>query len=105
GGSHLENLVLSDLVAWRELVSPRPNILFWRTVNGEEVDFVIERGSRLLPIEVKASTRPTHGDIRHLTTFREQYGRAVRGGILLHAGSETFWLAKEILATPWWRVI
>lgn len=104
-GAHLENLVLSDLLAWRELVSPRPSILFWRTVNGEEVDFVIERGRQLLPIEVKATARPSHGDIRHLLTFRGQYGRAVAGGLLLHAGKDTFWLDKGVLATPWWRVL
>lgn len=104
-GAHLENLVLSDLVAWRELASPRPEILYWRTVNQEEVDFVIEAGRTLLPIEVKATPHPTHRDARHLLTFRAEYGKAVRGGLVLHTGDETFWLADGILATPWWRVL
>jgi uncharacterized protein len=104
-GAHLENLVLSDLLAWRELLTPRPEIRYWRTQTQEEVDFVIEAGRTLLPIEVKATTRPSYRDIRHLLTFREEYGDAVRGGLLLHAEAETFWLAEGILATPWWRVI
>ena len=104
-GAHLENLVLTDLVAWRELVTPRPEILFWRTANGEEVDFVIEAGSRVLPIEVKATERPGYGDARHLRTFRNEYGDAVHGGLLLHCGEETFWLSEGILAAPWWRVM
>jgi predicted AAA+ superfamily ATPase len=105
GGAHLENLVLCDLVAWRELVTPRPEVLYWRTHNQEEVDFVIEAGSTLLPIEVKATARPSYADARHLLTFASEYGTAVSGGLLLHAGEETFWVAKQILAAPWWRVL
>lgn len=104
-GAHLENLVLADLNAWRELVTPRPEILFWRTHNQEEVDFVVESGSRLLPVEVKATTRPSYRDVKHLLTFRSEYDDAVAGGLLLHAGDETFWVTDGILATPWWRVI
>jgi len=104
-GAHLENLVLCDLVSWRELVSPRPAIFYWRTVNGEEVDFVIEQGRALIPVEVKATGRPSHQDARHLLTFMAEYGSAVRGGLLLHDGDEVFWLARGVLAAPWWAVI
>jgi predicted AAA+ superfamily ATPase len=104
-GAHLENLVLADLIAWRELVTPRPEVHYWRTVNQEEVDFVIEAGRTLLPVEVKASARPSHRDARHLLTFRDEYGKAVVGGLVLHAGDETFWLAERVLAAPWWRVV
>jgi uncharacterized protein len=104
-GAHLENVVLSDLVVWRELVTPRPEILYWRTVNQEEVDFVIESRDRLFPIEVKATARPSHRDARHLITFRREYGDAVRGALLLHTGSDTMWLDDGVLAAPWWRVV
>jgi hypothetical protein len=104
-GAHLENLVLCDLIAWRELATRRPEILYWRTVNQEEVDFVIEVDSSLLAIEVKATTRPRYEDARHLKTFRSEYGDAVKGALLLHCGNETFWLAEGVLAIPWWRVI
>ena len=59
----LGTLVLGDLIAWRELDIPRPEILYGRTFNQEEVDFVIERRGRSLPIEVKATSRPSWGVI------------------------------------------
>lgn len=99
------DLVLSDLVAWRELVAPRPDVLHWRTHNQEEVDFVTESTGRLLPIEVKATARPAYADVRHLLTFRSEYAREVHGGLLLHGGTETFWLSEGILAAPWWKVL
>ena len=105
-GAHLENLVLSDLLAWRDSsILNRPEIFYWRTAAGEEVDLVVERGRDLLGIEVKATTRPRVADARHLLTFREEYGERVQGGLLIHGGDKVEWLAPRILAAPWWRVI
>lgn len=104
-GAHLENYVLTDLLAWRETETPRPEITYWRTTAGAEVDFVIERQRKLLAIEVKASGAPTPRDAAHLSTFQSEYGPAVRGGLILHGGDEIYWLGEKILAVPWWRVM
>ena len=104
-GVHLENLVLSDLLAWRDARLETTEIFFWRTSTGEEVDFVIETGNRLLPIEVKVTTRPRLRDVRHLRTFRKEYGEKSRYALLLHGGDTTEWLTSDVLAVPWWRVL
>lgn len=104
-GAHLENLVLTDLVAWRDAQVDPPQILYWRTRAGAEVDFVIEHASGLLPIEVKSTHRPRTIDAQGLLAFREEYGDRVRGALLLHGGDQTFWLSKDVLATPWWTVL
>lgn len=105
GGAHLENLVLGDLLAWRDARLERVEIGYWRTTIGEEVDFVVEAGGRLLPIEVKATARPRLADCAHLRTFRAEYGRKARAGLLLHAGEALEWLAPDVLAAPWWSVL
>jgi len=33
-GPHLENLVLMDLLAWRDVQARRPEVLYWRTASG-----------------------------------------------------------------------
>lgn len=104
-GPHLENLVLSDLLAWREGSASRAEIAYWRTASGEEVDFVIDTGAALVPIEIKATTRPRVSDARHIQSFRAEYGRRARAGLVLHAGTALEWLAPGVLAAPWWRVI
>ena len=104
-GAHLENLVLHDLLAWRDSRPKRAEILHWRTTVGEEVDFVVETDDRLLPIEVKATARPRLGDARHLRAFRAEYGDAVRTGLLLHSGESLEWLAPGVLAVPWWKLL
>jgi len=104
-GAHLENLVLADLLVWRDAQVPRPEVLYWRTSSGEEVDFVIEWQGRLLPVEVKATAQPRLADARGLLTFLEEYPDLARAALLLHDGTETAWIAKGVLAAPWWRVI
>ncbi|MCO5121355.1 MAG: ATP-binding protein [Burkholderiaceae bacterium] len=105
GGAHLENLVLHDLLAWRDVRLDHAELGYWRTTTGEEVDFVIEAADRLLPIEIKATSRPRLGDAAHLRSFRTEYGKQARAGLLLHTGSTIEWLAPDVLAAPWWRAL
>lgn len=104
-GVHLENLVLQDLLAWRDARLEHAEICYWRTATGEEVDLVIETGDQLLPIEIKSSARPKLADAVHLRSFGREYGRQARPGLLLHTGSRLEWLAPDVLAAPWWRVL
>src|SRR6266705_1373062 len=103
-GAHLENLVLHDLLCWRDARVERSEILYWRTAAGEEVDFVVEAGRHLVPIEVKTTSRPRLRDAGPLRAFRAEYGKAARAGLLLHTGATPEWLAPDLLAVPWWRV-
>jgi predicted AAA+ superfamily ATPase len=103
-GAHLENLVVNELLAWRDSQIRPPEILYWRTTKGAEVDFVIEWQAQLLAIEVKAARKVGHRDTRHLRAFLQEYEDIARGGIVLHAGDELSWLARDVLAVPWWMV-
>ena len=105
GGAHLENLVLGDLLAWRDARGRRADVLYWRTAAGEEVDFVIEAEGKVVPIEVKATARPRVSDARHLSSFRQEYRGRSRAALLLHTGDRVEWLAPGVLAAPWWKVL
>lgn len=99
-GPLLESLVLSDLLAWRVSAAPGAEILYWRSVSGDEVDFVIERGAKVIPLEVKATGRPRQDDIKGLRVFLEEYGKAAPHGVLLHTGRKAERLAERIWAIP-----
>ena len=104
-GVHMENLVLTDLLAWRDLQARSPEILYWRTATGIEVDFVIETPGRLLPIEIKGSARVTPADAKGLEAFLDEYPDLADGALLLHGGDQTFPLTRRVLAVPWWKVL
>jgi predicted AAA+ superfamily ATPase len=103
-GEHLENLVLQDLLAWKGSVEPRAEVLYWRTAEGEEVDFVVETPRRCVPIEIKASTKPHPADAKGLESFLDEYRDRSDGGLLIYAGSEVYPLTDRVLAVPWWKV-
>ena len=103
-GPHLENLVLNDLIAWRDVEPTRPEVLYWRTTSGQEVDFVIETSRKLLPIEVKTSTRATTADIKGLEAFLDEYPDLAPAGLLLYNGQEIMPLSRRVLAAPWWTL-
>ena len=49
-----------------------PPLWYWRTHDGNEVDFVIEKGATLIALEAKLKERPTPNDLkgfRHLQTY------------------------------------
>ncbi len=109
-GAHLENLVLCDILAWRDARTAQADIFYWRTRTGEEVDLVIEAGEQLLPIEVKATSLPRISDTYHLRAFRAEYNNSkydnqTTPGLLLHTGTTVEWVAPDVLAAPWWKVI
>lgn len=104
-GSHLENLVLHDLLVWRDARATRADLHHWRTADGLEVDLVVETHDALLPIEVKSTERPRVADAKGLRAFRAAHADRARAGLLLHAGDHVEWLTADVLAVPWWRVL
>ena len=103
--STLIRTIVGDLFAWREIRTHRPNILFWRTSKGAEVDFVIVTPRALIPVEVKSRQQLRVADARHLAIFMRDYGDAVSAGVIIHGGRDTYWLTERVLAVPWNRAI
>lgn len=104
-GALLENLVLTGLLAWRQTVHPRPEVLYFRTAGGAEVDFVIETRSRLLPIEVKAARNLQLRDLRHLELFLDDYRAKAPWGLVLYGGDQPRRLTRRIVAVPVDRMV
>ena len=102
-GFHLENLIANDLMVWRD-AAPGRTVHHWRTQSGQEVDFIVEQGRRLLPVELKTANTVRDSDARHLRTFLQNHDAGVRG-ILLSADSEIRELRDGVIAAPWWAVL
>lgn len=102
-GFHLETLVASDLCVWRD-GAPGRGLYHWRLASGQEVDFVLEEGGRLLPVEVKVSASVNPGYARHLRKFCELHTNAPRA-LLLSSDPTVRTLGPGVIAAPWWAVL
>lgn len=103
-GALLETAVFHQLRVWCQLQTPSPQLSFWRTTTDQEVDFVIEKGRRLLALEVKATTSPGWSHAESIRAFLNEYPEAV-GGLVVHLGGETLQLDEKIYAVPFERLV
>ena len=70
-GQLFESFVYQSLVVYAEVNDAK--LYHFRTSRGDrEVDFIIEKGNKLLLVEVKAKSMIENEDVKHLNWFEEQ---------------------------------
>lgn len=79
-GDHCIRLAYS-MARQKQLFEYKRHVMFWRSKEDREVDFVIANNPRVIPIEVKFQERVTREDLYPLADFRKV--SATRGGIVL----------------------
>ena len=97
-GHLLENFVATELIKLASLY--RWELLYFRTLKGQEVDFVIEKGNDLIGIEVKNSTTASSRFIKGLQELRAISGKRFKRGIVLYLGKDIESLGDDCWAIP-----
>jgi len=100
GGAIMETAVLSEIVKTLTHRGIDPQVYFWRTVAGTEVDIVVETGGKLVPIEVKLSATPRPAMASAVKTFRKDLGDKAMPGYVVHPGDVTLPLGTGVTALP-----
>jgi len=103
-GALAETYILQHMLAFSGVLPGTPRVHYWRTTSGREVDFVIEAGDRLLPVELKLSRTVGRNAQRGLRAFLEIYPDRAPFGVVLYGGGEALRLARNIVAIPWWAL-
>ena len=74
-GALVENFVFQEM---KKQISFNANIKFWRTQNGAEVDFILTKAEKFIPIEVKSSiiNHPQTGKafLNFIKKYQPKYG-------------------------------
>lgn len=85
-GALFENWVISELLKQRYNQGLPANLYFWRNNTGEEVDVVVERGERLLPIEIKSGQTFNADFLSGLSKWVRYAGDAALPAHLVYGG-------------------
>lgn len=99
-GAYFETLIYHHLRILARLMTPSGRLHFWRTLDGNEVDFVLEYGRRLLAIEVKLSDNLGYRDTAGLRLFLEKHPKS-SGALVVYGGREIKRMDEKIVAIPW----
>ena len=100
GGAIMETAVLSEIIRTLTHRGTNPQVYFWRTAAGTEVDFVVETSSGLIPIEVKLSATPRLAMATAIKTFQGDIGSNAMPGYVVHPGDMQLPLGDGVAALP-----
>lgn len=98
-GHSFEGLVIEELATLATNRLVRPELFFWRTQAGAEVDLLIRNGRELLPIEVKLGAAIDHRSVAGLRQCMKDLG--LKRGWVITNGNERRKLSNEIEVLPW----
>ncbi len=100
GGAIMETAVLSEIVKAFVHRGIDPQVYFWRTIAGTEVDIVVDTGGKLVPIEVQLSATPRPAMASGIITFQKDLGDKSMPGYVVHPGDVRLPLGSGVTALP-----
>lgn len=87
-GPIFESFVMSELAKYIANRGKRAQLHFWRDVQGNEVDAMVERADTLLPIEIKSGLTIDNSFFDGLRYWNTLKGHETERGFLVYGGTE-----------------
>ncbi len=100
-GQLFEHWVACELMARIGYLGPGWRLGYWRTVDGAEIDFILETPREVIPIEVKYTASPRPTDAREVERFVQRHPKQSRRGLLVCRARRPEQLTEHVRAIPW----
>ena len=102
-GSVFESFVLSELYKNYIHRGEQPGLYFWRDAGGHEIDFLIDMGSYLLPVEAKSAQTVAEDFFDEIAYWRNLSGHPTDPAALVYGGERPL-RRREISVHPWFAL-
>lgn len=102
-GASFEGMVIEQLAAIAQQRLIRPELYYWRTQAGAEVDLLIVEGGKILPVEIKLGTAVDPRSVMGLRRCMEDLG--LKRGWVVSSGPERRKLSPGIEIIPWRHIL
>ena len=99
-GNLFETFIISELVKSKLNRGEKPSFFFWRDSNGNEVDLIIEQGTKLMPVETKSGRTLTRESFSGLEKWLALAGKQAAAPTLIYGGDDSY-RQKEIKVVGW----
>ena len=88
-GAVFEGYIISERIKYFVAQAKTPNVYFWSSHKGFEVDLLIEKSEQIHAIEIKSSATYSHGFIKQLTKWQAlNPEQNINQNYLVYAGSK-----------------
>ena len=88
GGAAFETHIFGNILRYFRHRARDVDISFWRTRDGQEIDFLLVRGRQLVAIEVRSSRSIRAEDLKGLRAGQELLGDGLGLSVLLYGGDQ-----------------
>jgi uncharacterized protein len=101
-GASYETWIFSELIKWKQLQPVEPDLFFYRTAGGLEIDFLLCGKGAILPLEVKASEKVSYADGGSIEKFIAEHKETSPLGIIAYRGKVLQQIRTNVWAVPDW---
>jgi len=102
-GLVFENFLVKSFEAYNENLVRSCSLSFWRDYQGHEIDLVLARGEKLIPIEFTLADKVNSGKRSNFEYFFQNYPKAKTGFLVYTGGLEKTRIAgRPVFCLPWW---
>ncbi len=104
-GQIFENFVFLEFYKFFANIGEIPPLFFWRDRTGHEIDFIIDAGKKLIPVEAKSGETVVNSFFDGLNYFKslDKGANISKTGILINGG-DVFYIRNGNLALPWYYI-
>jgi predicted AAA+ superfamily ATPase len=98
-GELVETFVLSELLKHMTFAEENTRIYHYATRDQKEIDFILERNESMIAIEVKASSKVSKSDFRHIIDYQNRSDKEIFG-IVFYLGENVLHINERCVALP-----
>ncbi len=102
-GFKFEQFIGLELSRLVRIYDSKYKVMYWRSHDGPEIDYVLSSQDTLVPIEVKLTENPTLKDARHLMTFCTEY--SVKQAYIVCRCNMPRRINELVTALPWQQLV
>lgn len=88
-GSIFENFVITELIKYNFNMGLKNDCYFWRDHRGIEVDCIIDKGDKLIPIEIKSSQTLSMSFFKNLEFWNKIAGEVTSKSFVVYGGKKS----------------
>ena len=101
-GNIFETFIISELYKRVSHTGEKPSFYFWRDKTGNEIDLIVDIGSKLLPIEIKASKTYSPELKTNIFSWLNLKNNASEKGLVIYRGEDFIGKTSAVSVIPWW---
>ncbi len=88
-GAIFENFIISELIKDRFHRGLRSNLYFWRDHKGVEIDCIIERGDKLIALEIKSVITYSESFFKNIAYIERVSGSEIEKSLVIYGGDRS----------------